>query len=75
LEIDSVGALDLVLSVASRTATNTSSMLQDVLKGRKTEINSINGYVVALGKKHSLDVPVNETLYSLVKVTEQNVER
>jgi 2-dehydropantoate 2-reductase len=75
LEIDSVGALDLVLSVASRTATNTSSMLQDVLKGRTTEINSINGYVVALGKKRSLDVPVNETLYSLVKATEQNVER
>jgi 2-dehydropantoate 2-reductase len=74
LEIDSVGALDLVRSVASRTAMNTSSMLQDVLKGRKTEINSINGYVVALGKKHSVEVPVNETLYSLMKVMEQKVE-
>jgi 2-dehydropantoate 2-reductase len=75
LEVDSAGAMDLVLSVASRTARNTSSMLQDVLNGRKTEIDSINGYVVALGKKHSLEMPVNETLCSLMKAMEQNVER
>ena len=73
LEIDSTDALELVLSVASRTAANTSSMLQDILKGKETEIDSINGYVMALGIKHSLDVPVNKTLYSLVKTVGQEV--
>ncbi len=59
-----------VYSVASKTSTNTSSMLQDVLKGRRTEIDSINGYVIRLAKKHAISVPANETLYALVKSIE-----
>lgn len=62
--------LDLVLSVASKTSNNTSSMLQDVQKCRTTEIDSINGYVIRLARKHGIKVPVNETLYSLVKSIE-----
>jgi 2-dehydropantoate 2-reductase len=59
--------LDIVSSVAGKTAGNTSSMLQDVLKGRMTEIDSINGYIIAQAKKHDLRVPVNEALLALVK--------
>jgi len=59
--------LDIVSSVAGKTAGNTSSMLQDVLKGRMTEIDSINGYIIAQAKKHDLKVPVNEALFALVK--------
>jgi 2-dehydropantoate 2-reductase len=66
-EADKNSVLDLVYSVASKTSSNTSSMLQDLRKGKMTEIDSINGYVIGLAKKHSISVPVNETLYSLVK--------
>jgi len=59
--------LDLVRSVASKTSMNTSSMLQDVLRGRMTEIDSINGHVIRLARKHGIEVPANETLYTLVK--------
>lgn len=70
LNLDKSEVLKFVYSVASKTSMNTSSMLQDVLKGRKTEIDSINGYVIRIAKKHAISVPVNETLYALVKSLE-----
>ena len=59
--------LEMVYSVAEKTAANTSSMLQDMLKGRNTEIDSINGYIVRQARKNKIEVPVNEALCELVK--------
>jgi 2-dehydropantoate 2-reductase len=64
---DEKSVIEVVYSVAEKTFGNTSSMLQDVLKGRMTEIESINGYIIRLAKKHNIEVPVNEALYGLVK--------
>jgi 2-dehydropantoate 2-reductase len=64
---DEKSVIEVVYSVAEKTFGNTSSMLQDVLKGRMTEIESINGYIIRLAKKHNMEVPVNEALYGLVK--------
>jgi 2-dehydropantoate 2-reductase len=69
---DKNSVLNLVYSVASKTSLNTSSMLQDLEKGKKTEIDSINGYVIGLAKRYSISAPVNETLYSLVMLIEMN---
>jgi len=55
--------------VAEKTGENSCSMLQDVLKNKTTEIDSINGYIVRLAEEHSIAVPVNEALYSLIKAT------
>lgn len=63
-------ARTLVFSVAEKTAENTSSMLQDVLRGRRTEIESISGYIVRQAEKHGIAVPVNEALYGMVKAAE-----
>lgn len=54
-------------SVARHTARNTSSMLQDVLRGAPTEIDAICGAIVAAGEKCGVPVPVNRTLWLLVK--------
>jgi 2-dehydropantoate 2-reductase len=59
--------MEMVYSVAGKTSGNTSSMLQDMLKGRITEIDSINGYIIRQARKHKIEVPVNEALYELVK--------
>ena len=53
--------------VARLTKENESSMLQDVKKGKKTEIDAINGAVAALGKKLGVETPVNGVLYALVR--------
>jgi 2-dehydropantoate 2-reductase len=53
---------------------NFSSMHQDVMKGKKTEIDFLNGKVIELGRKHNLPTPVNETLVCLIKFMEEKNE-
>ncbi|WP_456475851.1 ketopantoate reductase family protein [Candidatus Pyrohabitans sp.] len=53
------------------TAKHISSMLQDIERGKKTEIDYMNGAVVGLGKRHSIPTPVNETITKIVKALEQ----
>jgi 2-dehydropantoate 2-reductase len=60
--------------VARKTAENKSSMLQDIERGRRTEICSINGYIAELGKRHGVDTPVNSTLTALVKGIEETAK-
>jgi 2-dehydropantoate 2-reductase len=46
------------------------SMCQDVLAKRKTEVELFAGTVVALGKKHGVPTPANEMLFDLLKTIE-----
>lgn len=55
------------LRVASRTAANVSSMLQDVRRGRATEIEVLAGAVVARGRQVGVPTPVNERLLREVR--------
>jgi len=41
------------------------SMLQDVMKGRRTEINYLNGYVSEQGKQVGVKTPVNDKIVEL----------
>jgi len=46
------------------------SMLQDVLNGKRTEIDALNGAIAELGKQHGCAVPYNSMLRNLIKATE-----
>jgi 2-dehydropantoate 2-reductase len=59
-----------VRTVAENTAGNNSSMLQDVLRGRKTEIDAINGFVLDRARRHGMEAPANEMLWRMVKANE-----
>ncbi|MCG2712936.1 MAG: 2-dehydropantoate 2-reductase [Candidatus Omnitrophica bacterium] len=59
-----------VESVCRATASNLSSMLQDVLKKRRTEIDYINGAIVRQAKSLSILTPTNVILTDLVKSIE-----
>jgi 2-dehydropantoate 2-reductase len=54
-------------AVARRTATNHSSMYQDVLRGAPTEIDAICGAIVTAGEGCGVPTPVNWTLWLLIK--------
>jgi 2-dehydropantoate 2-reductase len=56
-----------VESVCRATAANRSSMLQDVSAGRPTEIDSINGILIAEGARLGVPTPVNEAVWRLVR--------
>ena len=47
-----------------------SSTAQDMARGKRTEIDSLNGYIARLGAELGVPVPVNHTLYTLVKLQE-----
>ena len=46
--------IDLTEEIIEKTADNLCSMLQDIKKGRKTEINEINGILCQMGKKQNI---------------------
>lgn len=56
-----------VAEVCRATAANRSSMLQDIERGRPTEIDSINGVIVAEGRRLAVPTPLNEAIWRLVR--------
>jgi len=61
--------------VCHKTAQNISSMLQDVRKKRRTEIDAINGAVVTLGKLSGIDTPENNLLCEQIKALEDGYDQ
>ncbi|MBN1683054.1 ketopantoate reductase family protein [Candidatus Bathyarchaeota archaeon] len=63
------GLEDMLLTALSNYS-NLSSMCQDIIKQRKTEIEFLNGKISELGDKYNVPTPVNDTLTSLIRFME-----
>ena len=50
--------------------TQKSSTQQDLARGRRTEIDYLNGYIHELGEKHGVLTPYNQAVHALVKMAE-----
>ncbi len=61
-----------VEAVCEGTQGNLSSMLQDVLRKKRTEVDFINGVIVRLGQELGIDVPTNKFLLDLIKTMESS---
>ena len=61
-------AAEQALQVAQATATNRSSMAQDVARGAPTEIDSICGAIVRFGRELHISTPVNQALLQLIRI-------
>ena len=53
------------------TASHRSSMLQDIQAKKQTEIDALNGAVIALGHEHGIPVASNAVVYDMVKFLEE----
>jgi 2-dehydropantoate 2-reductase len=60
----------LAVQLVRTTASNRSSMLQDLERGALTEIDALNGAVVAEGRRLGVPVPENEALWRQVRESE-----
>ncbi len=60
------GNQEMFLTMYSDMRTAKASMLQDLEKGKKTEVNMINGFVSEAGKKYGIETPFNDTVVEIV---------
>lgn len=60
----------LVDTQLPNTAGHHSSMLQDLTKGRRTEIDFLNGAIAAIAEAHDIPAPVNRCIANLVQFRE-----
>ena len=67
---DPKAALAGALKIATQMAEALSSTAQDMNRGKRTEIESLNGYVSRRGAELGVPTPVNQALYALVKLAE-----
>ncbi|MPY22790.1 2-dehydropantoate 2-reductase [Shewanella psychropiezotolerans] len=70
VELNKLALTNRVYSVIELTSANFSSMHQDVANKRRTEIDSINGYIVERAKEHGLTAKVNLSLLNRIKAIE-----
>lgn len=61
----------LVRSIMTPSFGLKASMLQDLEKGRKTEVHDINGVIVKTGDEHNIDTPFNDFVVATVEKAEQ----
>jgi len=59
------------LKIATQMAGAISSTGQDLMRGKRTEIDSLNGYIARRGAELGVPTPVNHALYALVKLAEE----
>lgn len=55
-----------IFAICRNTSRNLSSMLQDVKRQRRTEVEAINGYLVQKGKEAGIPTPLHESLLRVI---------
>jgi 2-dehydropantoate 2-reductase len=75
IDIQPEEALDRVEDTLRRTAGNKSSMLQDIEKGRRTEIDEITGEIVRGAKDKGLEARMNLAMMLLIETIEARQAR
>ena len=67
---DAKAAVAGAFKVAEQMSGTRSSTAQDLVRGKATEIDSLNGYVARTGSQLGVPTPVNHALYTLIKLYE-----
>jgi 2-dehydropantoate 2-reductase len=62
--------VEVTLKLADSMPGTLSSTAQDVLRGKPTEIDALNGFVARRGAERGVEAPVNQALHALVKLLE-----
>ncbi len=73
VRLPEVNMAEATLEISESMANATSSMAQDIARGKRTEIDALNGYLVRRGSELGVATPVNHTLHALVKLLEESV--
>ncbi len=66
---------DLLFEICRNTANNISSMLQDLVNERRTEIEALNGALCRYGDEHGVPVTTHRTILELIRLLEERRHR
>lgn len=70
---DTENYIETVVSFANQVADEgITSMYQDVINKRKTEVDIFSGEIIKLGKKYGIKTPYNEDVYNKIKEIERD---
>lgn len=75
VSLPEVDFVEMVLRFAEKAGQVFSSTAQDLDRGKRTEIDALNGLVVRRGAALGVPTPVNQSLLALVKLREARIER
>lgn len=67
IEVGAAAIMEAIRAVARATPDNKSSMLQDLERGKRTEIDAINGAIVERAQRLGVEAPLNDLLSRLVR--------
>lgn len=70
ITLDESEMIESVWRVADAMGMQYSSTAQDIMRGKPTEIDMLNGFVVDRARALGLEVPVSRTLHALVRLRE-----
>lgn len=73
--LDEAEMLAAALRLADAAPEATSSTAQDIARGRRTEIDELNGFVARRGDALGVPAPVNRTVHALVKLLEGGADQ
>jgi len=74
VDLDGIDPVGAMFDVAQKTRNNRNSMLQDIEKGKPTEIMFINGKIAEWGAQLQVPTPINSTLTALVQLLERQAK-
>ncbi|WLD95055.1 2-dehydropantoate 2-reductase [Alkalihalobacillus sp. AL-G] len=60
-----------LVTVCKNTSNNKSSMLRDIERGNKTEIEAITGYVLIMAEQQNIHLPYNQFVFETIKGLEE----
>jgi len=58
--------------IAEQMSATRSSTSQDMMRGKRTEIDSLNGFIARKGRELGVPTPLNHALFTLVKLAESS---
>ncbi|NII09874.1 2-dehydropantoate 2-reductase [Oleiagrimonas sp. C23AA] len=64
-----------LLALAQQMPGQYASTAQDLARGKRSEIDHLNGYVITRGQAHGIATPANRTLHTLVRLIENKRDR
>ncbi|MBR0693210.1 ketopantoate reductase family protein [Bradyrhizobium lablabi] len=67
--------LEQILKIPAAMPNQKSSTAQDLMRGKPSEIDFLNGYIVRKGAELGIPTPTNRALQVMVKLAERNSER